>query len=69
MANWLVLFAGVYLIVVGLTAKTLINESDVVATEEARRKAKATPVKRLLVVGAGVAAVVYGAVRLAHWVR
>jgi hypothetical protein len=49
----LLMGCGVYFIVTGLTAKSLISESDIPATEEERSNAKATPAERLLVVLAG----------------
>ena len=61
--DWAVLAIGVYLIVAGLMAKTLINESEFPATDEERQNAKATPVKRVLVAGAGIVACVYAVLR------
>jgi hypothetical protein len=62
--DWAFLTMGIYLIVSGLTAKTLINEVDSPATEDERKNAKATPLKRIAVVGVGLAASVYAAIRL-----
>jgi len=55
---------GVYLMIYGARSKNLINESEVVATEEERRNATATPAGRFAMVAAGLAAVIYGIVRL-----
>jgi hypothetical protein len=55
---WAYLVIGICQIVSGLTAKTLINESEFPATEDERKEAKATPWKRLIVAGAGLAACV-----------
>jgi hypothetical protein len=55
---------GLYLIVYGARSKILINESEVVATEEEKRNAIATPARRLVMVAAGLGGVVYGIVRL-----
>jgi hypothetical protein len=63
MEKWAALVIGIYLIVSGLVARTLINESEIPATDEERRNAKATPLKRILVVGTGVACCIYAAVR------
>ena len=60
--RWALLAIGGYLIVSGLTARYLINESEFRATEEERRAAKATPLKRIVVVGAGVAALIYSVI-------
>ena len=51
---------GVYFVVVGLTAKSLISESDIPATEEERANAKATPRKRLLLALAGTGVFFWG---------
>jgi hypothetical protein len=51
---------GVYFVVIGLTAKTFISESDIPATEEERSNAKATPTKRIVFTTAGVAVFLYG---------
>jgi hypothetical protein len=56
------LVIGVYLIAYGLVARTLINESEIAATEDERSHARATPLKRVLVVGTGVACCIYSAV-------
>ena len=61
--DWAFLAMGAYLIIAGLTAKTLIDEETPV-TEEERAKAKATPLKRFAVVGAGLVAFVYSAFKL-----
>ena len=55
---WIV--GGVYIIVVGLTSKSLISESDINATEEERTRAKATPIRRIICVGIGLAGCAYG---------
>jgi hypothetical protein len=44
---------GVYLVFNGLTAATLIDESEGAASEEQRAEAEATPLKRFVVVTAG----------------
>jgi hypothetical protein len=51
---------GIYLVIYGSTSKILINEADVVATEEEKRNATATPARRVAVVAAGLAGVIYG---------
>ena len=51
---------GVYFVVIGLTAKTFISESDIPATEEERSNAKATPAKRIIFTTAGTAVLLYG---------
>ena len=67
MAYWIYVVAGVCLIVFGgLSKHGFIAESDVSATDEERRNAKATPLKRMIVVTGGVAAFVYGVVHLLH---
>ncbi len=57
---------GIYLIVTGLTAKHLISESDIPATDEEKRKATATPAKRIIVTVIGLATCAYGLYRLIH---
>jgi len=53
---------GAYLVITGLTSKTLINEADVQATAEERSQAKATPLRRVIVVAAGLAGIIYAIV-------
>jgi hypothetical protein len=53
---------GTYLVIKGLTSKTLINEADVQATPEERSQAKATPVRRLIVVAVGLAGIIYAVI-------
>ena len=57
---------GIVLIIQGLTSAQLINESEISATDEERPRAKATPLRRLVVVSAGVAAIVVGIYQLVH---
>jgi hypothetical protein len=57
---------GLYLVVGGLTAEYLIDESEGVASDEKREKANATPVKRFIVVSAGIASFGYGIYHLLH---
>ena len=64
--GFVLLLGGVYIIVVGLTSKILINETDVVATEEERAQAKATPLRRLVCVIVGLACAIYGVTRMLH---
>jgi len=52
--------AGIYLVFHGLTADTLIDESEGSASVEQREEAKATPLKRLVVVIAGAISALYG---------
>ena len=56
----------IVLIIQGLTSAQLINESEISATDEERPRAKATPLRRLVVVSAGVAAIVVGIYQLVH---
>jgi hypothetical protein len=56
----LIMGVGAYFIVIGLTAKSLISESDIPATEDERANAKATPRKRLLVALVGTALILWG---------
>jgi hypothetical protein len=51
---------GVYLVFNGLTADTLIDESEGTACEEQRAEAKATSLKRFVVVTAGCISALYG---------
>ncbi len=60
MLRWILCAAGAFLIVTGLVSKTLISESDVVASDEDGQSAKASILKRIIVVGAGVASLGYG---------
>lgn len=66
MEKWVFLAGGIYLIVTGLTSKTFLVESDVAATEQERRAAKPTLIKRVLVIAAGVGGCLYAAVRFLH---
>jgi hypothetical protein len=66
MAKWAFLAAGIYLIGYGLTAKSLISESDMPATEEERTHARPTLLKRVIVTGAGLAACIYSIIRFVH---
>ncbi len=60
----IVLLVGIYFIRTALTSKTLISESDMPATEEERARAKATRMRRVFFVCAGLALCVYGIIRL-----
>jgi hypothetical protein len=51
---------GVYMVVYGFTAKSLISESDIPATKEERENAKPTRLGRIIGVGAGLASCLYG---------
>jgi hypothetical protein len=51
---------GIYLVFHGLTADTLIDESEGTASEGQRAEAKATLPKRFLVVTAGAISAFYG---------
>jgi hypothetical protein len=50
----------IYLVFHGLTADTLIDESEGTASGEQWAEAKATPLKRLVAVTAGAISAVYG---------
>jgi len=52
---------GVYLIIRGATADHLADESEGLADKD-RNDTKATPLRRLVVVAAGLAASIYGIV-------
>ncbi len=60
----LIIVIGVYLVIKGLTSKTLLNEADVPATDEERANARATPFGRVIVTAAGIGACIVGVVRL-----
>jgi hypothetical protein len=51
---------GIYLVFNGLTAASLIDESEGTASEEQRTEAKATPLKRFVVVTVGAMSALYG---------
>jgi hypothetical protein len=57
---------GIYMVIMGAVSKTLISESDMPATEEEKASDKPTPVRRLLVILAGVGCIVYGLLCLRH---
>jgi len=63
MEKWAFLMAGVYLIYFGFTSKVFLNESEMPATEEERKAAKPTILKRTIVIGVGLASCVYSAVQ------
>lgn len=69
MANWAYMLAGIYIMVMGLKARTFLNGSDVDATESEIAAARSAPVKRALVVALGLLITMYGTYRLAryHW--
>jgi|HubBroStandDraft_1064217.scaffolds.fasta_scaffold30362_4 hypothetical protein len=55
------LLIGTFLVISGAVSKTLINETEMPATEEEKADAKPpTWVGRILVVGIGVASIIYG---------
>ena len=62
----LLIACGLYLVILSLTSKTLITESDIPATEEERAKAKATPTGRLIGTAFGVVVCAYGLYLLLH---
>jgi hypothetical protein len=55
-----VIICGAYLIIIGLTARTLITESDIPATEHEKAAARATPTGRLICVAIGLGGCIYG---------
>ncbi len=57
---YLFILGGVYIIITGLTSKTLISESDIIATDEERARAKATPFGRVICVAIGLGGCIYG---------
>jgi hypothetical protein len=59
------LFGG-YLVIVGMISRTLINEADVQASAEERLRAKATPIRRLVVVATGLAGITYAIYCMRH---
>ena len=62
----LTIACSLYLIITGLTAKTLITESDIPATKEEKNQAKATPLGRAICVAIGLAGLGYGIFRMFH---
>jgi hypothetical protein len=64
LTNLVVVGMGVYLIIMGLTSKTLLAESDTNATEEERAQARATPWGRFVVTSTGVGVLVYDIIRI-----
>jgi hypothetical protein len=48
---------GVYLVIAGLTAKTLVTWSDIPPTDEQLAHSKATPFRRIVVTAAGCLAI------------
>jgi hypothetical protein len=62
----LYIILGLYVVISGLTSKTLISESDIPATDEERARAKATPLGRVIVTGLGLVASIYGMYLLLH---
>jgi len=66
MEKWVFLGGGIYLIVTGVTSTSFLAESDVAATEEERRAAKPTLMKRAAVIAAGIGGCLYAAVRFLH---
>ncbi len=60
------IIGGLYIIVTGLTSRTLISESDIPATTEERAKAKAAPAGRIVCVIIGLCGCAYGLYLLLH---
>jgi uncharacterized membrane protein YfcA len=67
MSDWFYVLLGFYLIVTGLTARSLINEAEMPATEKERQDAKPTWLGRTLIVAVGIAGCLYGILGLLHW--
>jgi hypothetical protein len=65
MSNWFYILAGVVLIITGFTAKSLINEVEMPATEEERLNARPTWKGRFLVAAIGIVGCAYGVSELA----
>ena len=64
-AHWLCLFAGLYLIVMGLIAKTHVDESAVTLRGKLGQGAGGpTIATRMILVGIGAAVVAYGVMRI-----
>jgi len=57
---------GLYLIFHGLTSDYLIDESEGLASEEWKERAKETPFTRLIVIYAGIASSGWGIHHLLH---
>ena len=57
----LAIAAGLYVIIFGLTSKTLISESDIPATKDEKERAKPTPTGRIICVAIGLGSCAYGA--------
>jgi hypothetical protein len=57
---------GLYLIFHGLISDYLIDESEGLASEEQKERAKATPFTRLIVICAGIASSGWGIHHLLH---
>lgn len=57
---------GLYLIFQGFTADYLIDESEGLASEEWKERAKATPFTRFVVICAGIASLCWGIHHLLH---
>ena len=64
--GFILVIAGAYMLVVGITSRFLINETHVVATQDERVQARATPLKRLVCVVFGFACIIYGLIRMLH---
>jgi hypothetical protein len=60
------IIGGLYIIVTGLTSKTLISESDIPATKEEKAEARATPTGRIICVIIGLGGCAYGIYLLVH---
>ena len=64
MSNIVYVIAGVYLMAMGYTGRTLVNESDVAPEEIERVKRNAGAGKRTIAIGVGLLLLMYGTFQL-----
>jgi hypothetical protein len=64
MLNWFAVAVGLSFVVLGIHAKSLLNDADIAITKEERDNPTPSFLGRVSVVGLGIAMVAYGVLHL-----